>query len=510
MSRQKFYITTPLYYVNDIPHLGHAYTTIAADALARFRRLDGFDVLLLTGTDEHGQKIERTAREKNKTPRELADEVIVHFKDLWKKLNISYNDFIRTTEPRHETAVQKLFSILYKNGDIYRGLYAGDYCIPCERYVLPEESVEGKCPDCGRPTERLKEETFFFKMSKYQKPLLNYLEAHPDFIQPPGRYNEIVSFIRGGLRDLSISRTNFRWGVSVPGEKNFVIYVWFDALINYITAAGFGDEKKFRQWWPADIHLIGKDILKFHATIWPAMLMAAGIEPPQKIFAHGWWTDRGEKMSKSKGNFINPLEIIDKFGVDALRYFLLREIPFGQDGDFSLKALIRRLNSDLANDFGNLIYRTLTMMEKYTQGKIFPPRGEESADLALKEGALKILPQIRKNLENLAFNQVLETIWQYIRSVNKYIDSMAPWKLKKEGKTERLHTVLYNFLESLRFIALFVAPVIPASAESLWRQLGLREDIWQAGFPAIKNWGGLKPGGVIKKEAPLFPRVDKT
>jgi len=510
MTGQKFYITTPLYYVNDIPHLGHAYTTIAADALARFKRLEGFDVFLLTGTDEHGQKIERVAQEKKKTPQELADEVVVHFKDLWRKLNISYNDFIRTTEPRHQKAVQKLFSILCKKGDIYKGFYEGDYCVPCERYVLPGEVVDGNCPDCGRPTERLKEETFFFKMSKYQKPLLDYLKEHPDFIQPPGRYNEIASFIRRGLRDLSISRTNFRWGVPVPGEKDFVIYVWFDALINYITAAGFGgDEKKFQKWWPADVHLIGKDILKFHATIWPAMLIAAGVTPPCKIFAHGWWTNRGEKMSKSKGNFVNPQKIIDEFGVEALRYFVLREVPFGQDGDFSSAALVRRLNSDLANDFGNLVYRTLTMIEKYNQGEIFPPQGEEEgSDSALKERALNVLLQVRKGLDNLAFSQVLEIIWEFIRSVNKYIDSMAPWILKKEGKTERLHTVLYNFLESLRFIALFIAPFIPASAESLWRQLGIKEDIWQAGFSSIEKWGGLKSGEKIKKEAPLFPRIE--
>ncbi len=512
MTRQKFYITTPLYYVNDVPHLGHAYTTIASDSLARFKRLDGFEVFLLTGTDEHGQKIERASQGKNKKPQELADEVVVHFRDLWGKLNISYDDFIRTTEPRHEKAVQELFSILYRKGDIYRGVYEGDYCIPCERYVLPGESVEGKCPDCGRPTEKLKEETFFFKMSGYQKPLLDYLAAHPDFVQPPVRYNEIVSFIRGGLKDLSISRTNFRWGVPIPGEKDFVIYVWFDALINYITAAGFGsDEKKFGKWWPADVHLIGKDILKFHAVIWPAMLIAAGIKPPHKVFAHGWWTNNGEKMSKSKGNFINPLEIIEEFGTDALRYFILREVPFGQDGDFSREALIRRLNSDLANDFGNLIYRTLTMVEKYTGGEIPVPDKEETtaADLDLKERALKIIPQVREGLNNLAFNQVLELIWEFIRSVNKYIDSMSPWSLKKENRIERLQTVLYNFLESLRFIALFTVPFLPASGEGLWRQLGIKEDIWQSGFSSIEKWGGLKPGGRINKEAPLFPRIEQ-
>jgi len=506
---KRFYITTPIYYVNDVPHIGHAYTTLACDVLARYKRARGYEVFFLTGTDEHGQKVEKAAVAKGETPLELADRVMKRFQALWEKLNISNTDFIRTSQERHKKGVRALFEKIQAKGDIYLGAYEDWYCTPCETFWTELQLMDGNCPDCGRPTEKLKEESYFFAMSKYQQQLLDHIEANPDFIQPRSRRNEIVNFVREGLRDLSISRTTFSWGIPVPGNDKHVIYVWFDALTNYITALGYPDdpEGNYAKFWPVDAHVIGKDILRFHTVYWPTFLLAAGLPLPKKVFAHGWWTVEGQKMSKSLANVVEPNMLVDKYGVDAIRYFLLREVPFGLDGDFSHSALVHRINSDLANDLGNLVSRSTAMLAKYFDGVLPPataPGAEDEAYLARFPQAVAAVDGF---MDELAFNKALQAIWELVSASNKYIDDTAPWALAKKAEDrERLGTVMYNLCEAVRIVGLLIAPFMPETAASIARILGA--DPLDLSIAGHDRWGGLAAGTTIEKAAPLFPRIE--
>jgi methionyl-tRNA synthetase len=520
MAQEKFYLTTPIYYVNDVPHIGHAYTTIAADALARYKRLAGYEVFFLTGTDEHGIKIERSARDRGISPQEWTDTISDHFRQLWARLHISYDDFIRTSQPRHKAVAQAVFQKAYEKGDIYKGLYEGWYCIPDETFLLESEVKEGKCPICGRAVEWITEEAYFFRLSHYQDWVLNHIESHPTFIQPVSRRNEVLSFVRGGLRDLCVSRSTFTWGIPVPFDPSQVIYVWIDALTNYLTAIGYGvDSQTFQKFWPANLHLIGKEILRFHAVIWPILLRSADLPPPEQVFAHGWWTADGEKMSKSTGNVIDPGKLVEDLArmagtsldtaVDAIRYFVLREVAFGLDGDFSQAALMQRFNSDLANDLGNLLSRTLTMLQRYCQGIVPQPPASESSNNVLAEAAAKLLPDLDPLLNELAFHRALARLWEYIRLVNRYVDEQAPWKLARDpAQRHQLNAALYNQVESLRIVGLLLFPFMPHTARSIWHQLGLQDEIAAQRLAPGMTWGGTPPGTAIQPGAHLFPRIE--
>lgn len=510
MPGKYFYITTPIYYVNDVPHIGHAYTTIAADVMARYKRMIGFEVMFATGTDEHGQKIHQAAEQKGMRAQELVDSVMVNFKKLWEVLGITNTDFIRTTEPRHKRVVQYIFQRLMEQGDIYKGSYEGWYCVPCETY-FPESQVGGDklCPDCGRPLQNMTEESYFFRMSKYQKPLLDYYEKNTAAILPHSRYNEVLSFIKSGLRDQSISRTSVSWGIPLPGDEKHVIYVWFDALINYLTVCGYPeDEDLVGKFWPTVNHIMAKDIIRFHCIVWPAMLLALGLNPPATVFSHGWWTVEGDKMSKSRGNVVDPFEMADLYGVDAFRYFLMREIPFGLDGDFSERALVGRINSDLANDQGNLLNRTLQMIENFAGGVVPSGLGvSDDLDGVIRDMTLETLESYRTKMDIYAFDEALKDAWTLIKRANKYIDETMPWKLGREGNLERLGPVLFTLCEVLRFTAAMVSPFMPGTALKIFDQIGIPGD--PAGLRLDElEWGQMPEGRRISKKAVLFPRVD--
>ena len=500
----KYYITTPIYYPSANFHIGHCYTTIVADAIARYKRSKGCDVYFQTGTDEHGLKIETKAKEAGVNPKEYVDKVVENAKDLWKALNVSYDYFIRTTDENHVKAVQKIFTKLYEQGDIYKGTYKGLYCVPCESFWTKTQLVDGKCPDCGRDVREVEEEAYFLKLSKYQDRLVKFLEEHPDFIEPESRKNEMINnFIKPGLEDLCVSRTSFKWGIPVPIDSKHVVYVWLDALTNYITSLGYmsEDDSKFKKYWPADLHLVGKEIIRFHTIVWPIILMALDLPLPKKVYGHGWLVIDGKKISKSLGNYRDPREYIESFGVDAVRYFVLREVPFGSDGNFSVEALIDRTNADLANTLGNLVQRTISMANKYYSGVITNKEVYEDIDFSLIEKINSLDVEISKDIDNLEISNALNNIFEVLRASNKYIDETTPWILAKDLKNkDRLETVLYNLLESIRVCAVSLSFAIPSTSLEIAKQINnekkdncyLKNNKYEVGTPSV-----------------LFQRIDK-
>ncbi len=499
-----FYITTPIYYPSAKLHIGHAYCTTIADAIARFKRLAGYDVFFLTGSDEHGQKIQRTAQSQGKTPLEYVDPIVDSFKELWKKFYISNDDFIRTSEPRHEKVVQEIFKRIQANGDIYKGEYTGLYCTPCESYWTELQLDENCCcPDCHRPVEKVSEEAYFFRLSKYADALLKHIEDNPEFIVPTSRRNEMIQFIKRGLEDLCISRTSFDWGIPVPGDERHVIYVWFDAVINYLTP--MFDNPALKKFFPADIHLVGKEIVRFHTIIWPAMLMAAGLPLPKQIYGHGWLVTDGGKMSKSVGNVVDPVQLVEEFGADAIRYFLLREITLGLDGNFNRDALIQRINADLANDLGNLLHRTLNMIGKFQNGVLIPTSDGTDLDKAFRQEAVDTSKEYRKLMEDVQLSDAIKLVWKFINRANKYIDETMPWKLAKdESQRQELANVLYNLAESLRIVSILIAPFMPSTAKKIREQLKVTT---QLKLDDAKIFGQLEANHAVGKPEQLFPRI---
>lgn len=505
---KKYYITTPIYYPSANFHIGHCYTTIIADALARYKRLDGYDVCFQTGTDEHGQKIENKAIEAGVTPQEYVDEIVENAKDLWKALGISYDKFIRTTDEIHVKAVQKIFEKLYEQGDIYKGEYKGLYCTPCESFWTATQAVDGKCPDCGREVHEVKEEAYFLKLTKYQDRLVDYINSHPDFIEPESRKNEMLNnFIKPGLEDLCVSRTSFKWGIPVTFDDKHVIYVWLDALSNYITSLGYlsSNDEEFKKYWPADLHLVGKEIVRFHTIIWPIILMALGLPLPHKVFGHGWLIIDGGKISKSLGNYKDPREYIASYGVDAVRYYALREVPFGNDGNFSEESLILRTNADLANTLGNLVNRTIGMIEKYFDGIVNNPGAKEDIDDDLIKVVLETKAKVDKNMDKLHIADALDNIFDIFRRANKYIDETAPWVLAKdEDSKDRLATVLYNLIEAIRFGATLLQAFIPETSAKIFKQINCDINT----FASLDKFGYYVPGTKTGEKEALFARIE--